>query len=96
MRKEKEKNKAKERKKRVNRKYGQAKLKHSKKGYPVLCHCGSRVGSIDGVACSCLYQCRNGRILYWRAGTCYIDSCSDRMYSCSERAKRTREKLSYM
>lgn len=32
MRKEKEKNKAKERKKRVNRKYGQAKLKHSKKG----------------------------------------------------------------
>ena len=32
MRKEKEKNKAKERKKRANRKYGQAKLKHSKKG----------------------------------------------------------------
>lgn len=32
MRKEKGKNKAKERKKRANRKYGQAKLKHSKKG----------------------------------------------------------------
>ncbi len=32
MRKEKEKNRVKERKKRTNRKYGQAKLKHSKKG----------------------------------------------------------------
>ena len=75
MRKEKGKNKAKERKKRANRKYGQAKLKHSKKG---------------------IQSCVIAGIVHRRTGTCHSYSYSDWVRACSERAERTREKLSYM
>ena len=57
MRKEKGKNKAKERKKRANRKYGQAKLKHSKKGIQSCVIAGIVLVALAAISSSSLSIC---------------------------------------
>ena len=54
MRKEKGKNRQKK-KKRANRKYGQAKLKHSEKRDTVLCDRGNCIGGIGCNDCDCIH-----------------------------------------